>query len=181
MAEIKGPGGAPVFGVVGWKKSGKTTLTKRLVEVFAGRGLRVATVKHAHHDFQIDNAETDSAKHRAAGAQQVAIVSSERWAMVRELKGAPEPDFADVLLRLDPCDLVIVEGYKSQPIPKIEARRSQSFTHDPLAPRDPNIVAIASDAPDAHRGSLPVFHLDDVAALADLMSQRLAIKARGLE
>ena len=94
---VRGPGGVPAVAIVGWKKSGKTTLTVRLVEELTRRGHRVATVKHAHHAFQIDDAETDSARHRRAGAQQVAVVSSERWAIVRELSGAPEPDFADVL------------------------------------------------------------------------------------
>ena len=101
----------PVVAVVGWKKSGKTTLTTRLIAELTGRGHRIATIKHAHHKFQIDDAETDSARHRRSGAKQVAVVSAERIAMIKELDGAPEPDFADVVALLDPCDLIIVEGY----------------------------------------------------------------------
>jgi len=111
-------GSAPVIGIAGWKKSGKTTLVTGLIGELTRRGLRVATVKHAHHRFQVDDAETDSARHRRAGAGQVAIVSRERWAMVRELQGQPEPDLAEVIAWLDPCDLVIVEGYKHSAIPR---------------------------------------------------------------
>jgi len=105
-------GRTPIIGIAGWKKSGKTTLVTRLVAELADRGVKVATVKHAHHDFQIDDADTDSARHRRAGATQVAIVSARRWALVSELKGAPEPPLDDVISRLEPCDLIIVEGYK---------------------------------------------------------------------
>lgn len=162
--------GTPIVAIVGWKKSGKTTLTTRLVAEFTRRGLRIATVKHAHHKFQIDDAETDSARHRRAGAGQVAVVSAERLAIIKEYGGAPEPDFADVVAMLDPCDLIIVEGYKSQPIPKIEARRTQSHTHQPLAPDDPNVIAIAADHPTEAHGR-PLFALDDIAGLADLIEQ----------
>src|SRR5919106_1570939 len=102
----------PIIGIAGWKKSGKTTLTIRLVEEFTRRGLKVSTVKHAHHAFQIDDNETDSARHRRAGARQVAVVSRRRWAMVSELTGAPEPNLTEVIGWLDPCHLIIVEGYK---------------------------------------------------------------------
>lgn len=168
MTRITGRNGTPVFGIAGWKKSGKTTLTTRLVAELTGRGYAVATVKHAHHNFQIDDAETDSARHRRAGARQVAVVSRDRWAIVRELREAPEPDFVDVLQMLEPCDLILVEGYKSAPIPKIEARRSAAFTHEPLAPKDSNVVAIAADH-GADSGGRPVFALDDVAAIADFV------------
>lgn len=164
-----------IIGIVGWKKSGKTTLTVRLVEEFTKRGLRVATVKHAHHSFQIDSEDTDSARHRKAGAGQVAIVSAHRWALVTELDGAPEPDFADVIAMLAPADLVIVEGYKSAAIPKIEARRAAAFEHTPLADRDPHVIAIASDKPVAG-SQLPVFGLDDVAEIADFVWTRLSPK-----
>lgn len=162
----------PVFGIAGWKKSGKTTLTVRLVEEFTRRGLKVATIKHAHHAFQIDDGETDSARHRRAGARQVAVVSGERWAIVTELSGAPEPNFEEVLAALEPADLVIVEGYKSAPIPKIEARRLASFTRKPLAAEDPNVIAIASDHATEGNG-LPVFSLDDIAAMADLIDRTI--------
>lgn len=163
-------GRVPVIGVAGWKKSGKTTLTIRLVAEFTRRGLKVATVKHAHHAFQIDDGETDSARHRRAGARQVAVVSGARWAIVTELDGAPEPNFEEVIAALEPADLIIVEGYKSAQIPKIEARRLASFTRRPLADEDPNIIAIAADHPVEH-SRLPVFSLDDITAMADLIDR----------
>jgi molybdopterin-guanine dinucleotide biosynthesis protein B len=169
-------GSTPVIGIAGWKKSGKTTLVTRLIAELTRRGLRIATVKHAHHAFQIDAAETDSARHRRAGAGQVAIVSRDRWAMVRELQGTPEPDLAEVISWLDPCDLVIVEGYKLSSIPKIEVRRSDAASREPLAGKSPNIIAIAADhaVSDAH--GLPAFALDDVAGIADFI---LAAAGRG--
>ncbi len=166
---ITGRNGTPIIGIAGWKKSGKTTLAVRLVEEFTRRGLTVATVKHAHHSFQIDDAETDSARHRRAGAGQVAVVSRDRWALVTELAGRDEPDFADVIAMLEPCDLIVVEGYKSAAIPKIEARRTASFTHHPIAPDDPLVIAIAADHPTESHGR-PVFALDDIAGLADLIA-----------
>ncbi len=162
-------GRVPIVGVAGWKKSGKTTLTVRLVEEFTRRGLKVATIKHAHHAFQIDDGETDSARHRRAGAKQVAIVSGARWAIVTELDGAPEPNFEEVVAALEPADLVIVEGYKSAAIPKIEARREVSFTRRPLADEDPNVIAIAADHAVTHP-VLPVFSLDEIAGIADLIN-----------
>jgi molybdopterin-guanine dinucleotide biosynthesis protein B len=162
-------GSAPVIGIAGWKKSGKTTLVTRLIGEITRRGLRVATVKHAHHKFQVDDAETDSARHRRAGAGQVAIVSRERWAMVRELNGSPEPDLAEVISWLDPCDLVIVEGYKRSAIPKIEVRRTAAASGEPLAGTSPGVIAIAADHAVTHANGLPVFALDDVAGIADFI------------
>lgn len=169
-------GQAPVIGIAGWKKSGKTTLAMRLIEEFTRRGLRIATVKHAHHAFQIDDADTDSARHRRAGAAQVAVVSARRWALVSELGEAPEPGLPEVLGRLDPCDLVIVEGYKTAAIPKIEVRRSAAFSRETLADKDPNIVAIAADHPVSAPG-LPVFALDDVAGIADCIARMIGLPA----
>ena len=166
--------GAPVIGIAGWKKSGKTTLAVRLIGEFTRRGLRVASVKHAHHAFQIDDAETDSARHRRAGAQQVAIVSSRRWALISELGGAPEPDLAAVLARLAPCDLIIVEGYKQAPIAKIEARRRAALCHRPLAETDKSVIAIAADHPVEDSG-LPAFRLDDIDAIAEFIAVRLCL------
>ena len=162
--------GPPVIGIVGWKGSGKTTLTVRLVEHFVRRGLRVSTVKHAHHDVEIDTAGTDSVRHRGAGAQQVAVVSPARWAVIKELSGAPEPRLAEVIAALDPCDLVIVEGYKTAAFPKIELRRSAAPAHQPLANGDTWVVAVAAD----HRteaASLPVFSLDDIGGIADFIER----------
>ncbi|MDX2159412.1 MAG: molybdopterin-guanine dinucleotide biosynthesis protein B [Hyphomicrobiaceae bacterium] len=170
MTAITGRNGTPIVAIVGWKKSGKTTLTVRLVAELTGRGLAIATVKHAHHKFQIDEADTDSARHRRAGARQVAVVSAERIAMIKELGAGPEPDFADVVAMLDPCDLIVVEGYKSAPVPKIEARRTQSFSREPLAPSDEHILAIATDHPTEAHGR-PVYALDDIAGLADLIER----------
>ena len=167
----------PLIGIVGWKKSGKTTLTVRLIEEFTRRGLAVSSVKHAHHAFQIDDGDTDSARHRRAGSGQVAIVSSKRWAIVTELCDAPEPDFADVIARLAPCDLVIVEGYKLAAIPKIEARRRAAFDHVALSETDPNVIAIAADHAVAG-AKLPVFALDDVAAIADFIVARVGVPTK---
>jgi molybdopterin-guanine dinucleotide biosynthesis protein B len=161
-----------VIGVAGWKKSGKTTLTVRLVEEFTRRGLKVATVKHAHHGFRIDEGEADSARHRRAGARQVAVVSRVRWAIINELGDAPEPPLDEVIGWLEPCDLVIVEGYKGEPIPKIEVRRTESLRRDPLAPGDPLVVAIAADH-GVDDATVPVFSIDDIAGLADLIDRRL--------
>jgi molybdopterin-guanine dinucleotide biosynthesis protein B len=163
---------APVIGIAGWKNSGKTTLAVRLVEEFTRRGYRVATVKHAHHSLRLDEEGTDSARHRAAGAAQVAVVSSKRWAIMSEGR---EPDFPDILARLDPCDIIIVEGYKSQPIPKIETRRKYAEPGFALAGTDPNVFAVASDG-EIVDAELPHFDLDDVAALADFLVARFDLK-----
>jgi molybdopterin-guanine dinucleotide biosynthesis protein B len=170
--------GAPkVIGVAGWKNSGKTTLVTRLVAELTRRGLRIATVKHAHHNFQIDDAETDSARHRRAGAVQVAVVSARRWAVVCELADEPEPSLQDMIARLDPCDLVIVEGYKAAPIPKIETRRRAGARETPLADADPNVIAVAADHP-CEAGGRPVLALDDVAGIADLIVETMALPRR---
>jgi molybdopterin-guanine dinucleotide biosynthesis adapter protein len=166
----------PIVGIAGWKKSGKTTLVERLIAEFTRRGKRVASVKHAHHAFQIDDAETDSARHRRAGAAQVAVVSRSRWAIVTELAGAAEPDLAQIIARLDPCDLIIVEGYKRAAIPKIEVRRAAALSHERLADSDPSVIAIAADHA-VEGGALPVFLLDDIAGLADFIVQAVGAGA----
>lgn len=167
---------APIIGIAGWKKSGKTTLVTRLITEFTARGLKVATVKHAHHDFQIDERETDSARHRRAGAAQVAIVSAKRWVMINELGNAPEPALDEVISWLGPCDLIIVEGYKTAPIPKIEVRRSDAVSKVPLADSDPHVRAIAADH--ALEGlALPVFALDDIAGIAEFIAKTVGVQA----
>jgi molybdopterin-guanine dinucleotide biosynthesis protein B len=174
---VKRPGIAaktPIIGIAGWKKSGKTTLAVRLIEEFTRRGLKVASVKHAHHAFQIDDGETDSARHRRAGARQVAIVSSRRYALIGELDGAPEPNFEEVVAWFEPCDVVIVEGYKSAAIPKIEARRLASLTKRVLSDDDPLIIAIAADHPVVGT-SLPVFSLDDIGGLANFIANAIGL------
>jgi molybdopterin-guanine dinucleotide biosynthesis protein B len=168
----------PIIGVAGWKNSGKTTLAVRLIAEFTRRGLRVASVKHAHHAFQIDDGDTDSAKHRRAGAARVAIVSATRFALVSELRDEPEPSFGQVIAALGPCDLVVVEGYKTEPIPKIEARRLAAKEKRPLSKDDPTVIAVAADhAVDGER--VPVFALDDVAAIADFIAERLGPAGTG--
>ena len=157
--------GANVFGVTGWKNAGKTTLTERLVAEFVRRGWRVATVKHAHHTVDIDHPGTDSFRHRAAGATEVALVGGQRYAIMRE---QAEPSLAEVLARLAPADLVLIEGYKREPHPKIEVRAGDVPS---LAANDPAIVAIAADTPPAETG-LPWFRRDDIAAIADLIASR---------
>ncbi len=170
----------PVFGVTGWKNSGKTTLVTRLVAEFSRRGLKVSTVKHAHHAFDIDKPETDSFKHRQAGASEVMIVSGHRWALMHELREEDEPPLAAALARISPCDLILVEGYKREGHPKLEARRTQSRKSEMLAPSDPSIVAIASDH-DSDGAGLPVFRLDDTTAICDFIIGHLDLKAGGRE
>lgn len=173
---MTGPNGKPaVIGVAGWKNSGKTTLVVRLVEELTARGFRVATVKHAHHHFQIDDKDTDTARHRGAGARQVAIVSNRRWALMSELKDEPEPALDEVIAKLAPCDVVIVEGYKRAAIPKIEVRRRAAASHVALADSDPHVLAVAADYA-IESGVLPSFALDDAAGLADLICSALRLR-----
>ncbi|CAM5620014.1 Molybdopterin-guanine dinucleotide biosynthesis adapter protein [Mycolicibacterium aubagnense] len=163
-----------VFGITGWKNSGKTTLTEKLVAELVRRGRRVSTVKHAHHDFDIDKEGADSFRHRQAGASEVAIVSGRRWALMHELRGEEEPKLADILERLGPADIVIVEGYKRENHFKIEARRTGAKDRTPLAPSDPSIVAVAADHPQVNE-TLPVFDLDDIASIADFIERRVGL------
>lgn len=163
-----------VFGVTGWKNSGKTTLTTRLIAELSGRGYRVNSVKHAHHTFDIDQPGTDSFRHREAGAQEVAIVSGARWALMHELRGEDEPSMRQVLARLGPADVVIVEGYKREDHPKIECRR-KGGKGIPLAPNDPHIVALAADHETDSHGR-PVFDLEDVAGIADFVEAYLGLR-----
>ncbi|WP_137131292.1 molybdopterin-guanine dinucleotide biosynthesis protein B [Rhizobium sp. FY34] len=157
-----------IFGISGWKNSGKTGLAVRLVEELTARGYRVSTIKHAHHDFDIDKVGADSFRHRQAGAHEVALVSGTRFAIMHELRGAPEPSFNEILGRLAPCDLVLIEGYKREAVPKIEARRLDAKNREPLAPTDPHIVAIAADHP-VEGTTLPVFDLNDTQAIANFV------------
>lgn len=163
-----------VLGVTGWKNSGKTTLVERLVSELTRRGWRVSTVKHAHHDFDIDKPGADSFRHRTAGASEVAIVSGRRWALMHELRGEEEPPLARILARLAPCDLVLVEGYKREAHPMIEARRLEARSREPLAPGAPNVLAIAADHA-VEDTALPVFALDDVAAIADFAEKAMGM------
>ncbi|WP_417408692.1 molybdopterin-guanine dinucleotide biosynthesis protein B [Hoeflea sp.] len=158
-----------VFGVTGWKNSGKTTLTCKLVEEFTRRGFRVATIKHAHHAFDIDHEGTDSYRHRQAGAAEVAIASGRRWAIMHELGEAEEPSLDDMLARLSPCDLVLIEGYKRESHPKIEARRLAASDRARLSESDASIRAIAADHA-VDDATIPVFALDDINGIADMIA-----------
>jgi molybdopterin-guanine dinucleotide biosynthesis adapter protein len=159
-----------VFGITGWKNSGKTTLTEKLVAELVARGWKVSTVKHAHHDFDIDKPGADSFRHRQAGATEVAIVSGRRWALMHELRAEDEPSLDAILSRLTPSDIVLVEGYKREAHSKIETRRLDAKDRTPLSANDPHIVAIAADFPVAGE-SLPVFDLDDTKSIADFIQR----------
>ncbi|MGF1554089.1 MAG: molybdopterin-guanine dinucleotide biosynthesis protein B [Paracoccaceae bacterium] len=157
-----------VYGVVGWKDMGKTTLVERLIAEIAGRGVTVSTIKHTHHGVDVDRPGKDSHRHRAAGAGQVILASSARWALMTELRGAPEATLDELVTRLDPVDLVLVEGYKRDSHRKIEVWRAARGL-DPIASSDPTVRAIATaDAPPAGFGR-PVLPLDDARAIADFL------------
>jgi molybdopterin-guanine dinucleotide biosynthesis protein MobB len=156
-----------VFGLAGWSGSGKTTLLTRLIPALVARGVAVSTVKHAHHNFDVDQPGKDSWKHRQAGASEVLIASSARWALMHEHRGAREPGLAELLAHMTPVDLVIVEGFKGDAFPKIEIHRP-SVGKPLLYPDDPDIVAVASDAPIPGL-RLPRVALDDIDAIASLI------------
>ena len=156
-----------VIGIAGWSGAGKTTLLAKLIPRLTARGVRVSTVKHAHHAFDVDQPGKDSHTHRMAGATEVLVSSLNRWALVHELRGAAEPTLGDLLAKLAPVDLVIVEGFKHGAHPKLEIYRS-AVGKPPLHPDDPHIVAVASDAP-VPSARVPVVALDDVDAIADLV------------
>ncbi len=162
----------PLFGIAGWSKAGKTTLIEKLTRHFSERGLRVATLKHTHHKFDIDVPGSDTARHRAAGAAETAIVSGSRVAVIEEIDTAGEPALETVAARLNPADIVLVEGYKSASIPKIEVRRAAVAPEKLLAADDPYVLAIAADYEvDAH--GKPVFNLDDITGIASLIEHTL--------
>jgi molybdopterin-guanine dinucleotide biosynthesis protein B len=162
-----------VIGVAGFKNSGKTTLIERLVAELVKRGHRVSTIKHAHHSFDIDHEGRDSFRHRGAGATEVAVVSRHRWAIMHELRDEAEPSLDDILARLAPCDLVIVEGYKRDTHAKIEVR-NLALDHPRLAGDDPTVVAIAANGP-VTGAPVPVFDRDDIGAIAGFIEARLEL------
>lgn len=161
------------FGVAGWKNSGKTSLVAGLVSEFAARGILVSTIKHAHHSFDLDTPGTDSFAHRNAGAREVVLVSGNRWAIQRELRGEAEPSFEEILDRITPCDLVLVEGYKREPIPKIEIIGPEN-ARDFLWENDTNIQAIASDSP-LEGCQLPQFPRSQITEIADFILKNLGM------
>ncbi len=162
-----------VIGVAGFKNAGKTTLVEKLVTELTRRGYRISTVKHAHHSFDIDHEGRDSFRHRKAGATEVAVVSRHRWAIIHESREDAEPSLQDILSKLEPCDLVIVEGYKRDTHDKIEVR-NLALQNPELAGDDPTIVAIAANGA-VDNAPVPLFDRDDVSALASFIEKHTGL------
>lgn len=157
-----------VIGIAGWSGAGKTTLISRVIPYLRQQGLRVSVIKHAHHDFDVDVPGKDSWVHRQSGAEEVLVSSANRWALMHELRGAAEPALPELLKKMSPVDLVVIEGFKSEPHRKIEVLRKANG-QPPLFPGDPAIAGIATDM--AVETRLPVAHLDDIPAVAAMMRQ----------
>jgi molybdopterin-guanine dinucleotide biosynthesis adapter protein len=159
-----------IIGLAGWSGSGKTTLITKLIPRFMARGIKVSTLKHAHHGFDLDQPGKDSFFHRAAGATEVIISSAKRWAILHELREEPEWDLRGLVAKMSPVDLVLVEGFKRDAFPKLEIHRAANGK--PLIhPEDPHIVAIASDIA-LPQAKVPVIDLNDIEAIADLLLRR---------
>jgi len=158
-----------IFGVAGFKNAGKTTLVVELICELRSRGVRVATVKHAHHEFDIDHPGKDSHQHREAGAEEVIVASTRRWAHIKELGSESEPQLDELLPHFGNVDLVLVEGYKHGSHPKLELRRA-GLDHPELATEDPAIRLIVADYP-INDAPVPVLPRDDVAAIVDFIQQ----------
>src|SRR5512134_88413 len=161
-----------VFGFAGWSGSGKTTLIEQLIPRFVMHGLTVSLIKHAHHNFDIDRPGKDSYRHREAGCKEVMIASGHRWVIMHELRGALEPSLEQQIARMAPCDLLLIEGYKYYPMPKLEIFR-EANGKPPLHPDDPHIVAIATDR--AFGSRLPQFGLNDYDAIAEFVLVHLGL------
>lgn len=155
-----------VFGVAGWSGSGKTTLIEKLIPRITARGRTVSVIKHTHHGFDLDRPGKDSYRHREAGAAQVLMLSGQRWVLMNELRGAPEPSLDEQLRLLAPCDVVLIEGFKAAPVPKVEVYRPENGK-PPLWPDNPTVVAVAAAQPPG--GPLPHLPLDDAEAICDFM------------
>ena len=164
-----------VLGLAGWSGSGKTTLLVALIPELTRRGLTVSTIKHAHHAFDVDAPGKDSWRHREAGAQEVLVSSEKRWALMRELRGAPEARLEELLGRLSPVDLVLVEGFKAERHDKLEVWR-RSVGKPLLATADPHVLAVASDGP-VPESPAPVLDLNQPAAIADVLLRRLGFRS----
>ncbi len=162
-----------VVGIAGWSGSGKTSLIVRLIPALVAKRYRVATVKHAHHEFDIDIPGKDSYEHRAAGAVEVVVSSARRWAVVHENRGEPEPALGDILHRLSPADIILVEGYKDEPHEKIEVWRGNADRR-PLYEDNPSIVAVATDDPAGIR-SIPTLDINDAAGVASFIIERYGL------
>ena len=165
-----------VYGVIGWKNAGKTTLVERLVAEICARGFTVSTIKHTHHKVDVDRKGKDSFRHRQAGARQVILASSARWALMTELRGAPEATLEELISHLAPVDLVLVEGYKRDGHPKVEAWRAA--TGQPLLAREDPTVRLVATNDDAGELAVPVIGLDDIAAIADFILSDLGLALR---
>ena len=161
-----------IFGFAGYSGSGKTTLIEKLIPRFTQCGIKVSLVKHAHHTFDVDKPGKDSYRHRQAGCSEVLITSSRRWVLMHELRGAPEPDLDQMIEHLSPCDLLLVEGFKRESIPKLEVYRA-SVGEPLIHPHDANVVAVASDA--LLDTQLPQFDLNDEAAISDFVLNNVGL------
>jgi molybdopterin-guanine dinucleotide biosynthesis protein B len=161
-----------VIGIAGYSGSGKTTLIEKVIPLLVAEGLRVSLIKHAHHEFDVHHPGKDSYRHRQAGCTEVLVSSGQRWALMHELRGAPEPSLAEQLRHFSPCDVVIVEGYKSEAIPRIEVHR-KACDAPLLFPQDRHVVAIATDEP--LETPLPQIPLDDAAGVARFIMRHLAL------
>jgi molybdopterin-guanine dinucleotide biosynthesis protein B len=159
-----------VFGIAGYSGSGKTTLMEHLIPQFVMEGLKVSVIKHAHHNFDVDRPGKDSYRHREAGASEVLVTSDKRWVLMHESRGEEEPTLDQLLTRFSDCDLVLVEGFKTEPIPKLEVHRIAN-AKPPLYPQDKTVIAIACDEPVATR--LPQFNLNDAEGIAHFIIQHL--------
>jgi molybdopterin-guanine dinucleotide biosynthesis protein B len=163
-----------IFGLAGWSGSGKTTLIEKLVPLLRAERIAVSLVKHAHHDFDVDHPGKDSWRHRRAGCREVLVSSSVRWALMHELDDEPELTLRGALQKLGPCELVLVEGYKRAPIPKLEVYR-RVVGKPLLYPNDPHVTGVATDAPGAiKRPPIPVLDLDNVPAIAQFVLRNSA-------
>ena len=161
-----------VFGVTGWKNAGKTGLMARLVTEITSRGLSVSTLKHAHHDFDVDQPGKDSYRHRAAGADQVLVASGKRWALMTELRDAPEPSLENLLGQMATVDLVLVEGWKRDTHPKVEVHRAETG-HPLICATDSSVALLASDG--MHEISIPIVDLNDTKAIADFILNQVGL------
>ena len=161
-----------IFGFAGWSGSGKTTLIEQLIPRFVKRGLRVSLIKHAHHTFDVDHPGKDSYRHRHAGAGELLVASSRRWVLMNELRGAHEPSFDEQVKRISPCDLLLVEGFKFAPIPKLEVWRAETG-EGLLHPNDPHIVAVASDTKVVT--NLPLLDLNDPDGVARFIVEKMGL------
>lgn len=164
-----------IFGIAGWSGSGKTTLIAGLLPELIGRGLRVSTIKHSSHAFEIDKPGKDSYVHRAAGASEVLVCSAGRWALIHEARGEPEPSLEALVRHMSPVDLLLVEGFKAYPHAKIEVYRAAN-RKPPLFSDDPHVVALASDVP-VPGARLPRFAIEDVPGIAGFIIAHLGLEA----